>query len=252
MALGTLGTALATSAITSGASFGLSKLFGGSQKSPTAPLQNFQPLMVNAGGLRTSSGRHGVNVDVSPERTGLVGRIADSFSGLSNELAGLRSKVAPGISELRAARLAEIDNARTAAVGNLRENLQRRRVLGSSFGQDAITRAESEFAGQRERVAAESFMAELEATNNLLNQEFEARRASFQTGLNELNLQADLATKIASSATDQLGANARLESAMIAKENEGAGKFFGQLSQPVADAAGKFFGNALSTGSFGG
>src|SRR5690606_4802425 len=115
----------------------------------------------------------------------------------------------------------------------LRENLARRRVLGSSFGQDAISRAESEFAGQRERVAAESFLAELEATNNLINQEFAARRQSFQTGLDELNLQAEIATKIATQASDQLGANARLEAALLAKEAEGRGKFFGETFGPL-------------------
>jgi hypothetical protein len=155
--------------------------------------------------------------------------------------------VAPGVSDLRASRLEEIENARLSAVGNLRDNLARRRVLGSSFGADAVTRAEAEFAKEKERVAAESFLQELELTNNLMQQEFTARRGQFQTGLDELNLEAQIATALAGKATDVLGKNAQVEAMLLAQSQAGAGKFFGQelaplIKQGVTAAAGMNFG----------
>lgn len=239
MALGTLAGAAIGGLASAGASFGLSKLFGGGSKNPTAPLQNFTPTGINAGGLSTSLSGGNINLTPSAERMGFVGNVANTFGNLGGELAALRSRVAPGISELRAARLAEIEDARNRAIGDLRENLARRRIAGSSFGADAITRAEAEFAGARERVAAESTLAELEMTNNLVNQEFNAARGQFQTFLDELNLQAGIASGLASKGTDAMGANARLLAQLNTLEAQNAGKFFGQTFQPFTSALGK-------------
>lgn len=238
--LGTLGTALAGAAITAGANYGVSKLFGGGSKNATAPLTNFQAPGFNAGGLNTSAGPNGYSVSSSPERLGLVGNVAGLYGQQADELGGLRNRVAPGASDLRAARLTELDNARTAAMGNLRENLQRRRVLGSSFGQDTLARADAEFGQAKSKASAETFLQELELTNNMLNQQFEAARGQYSTQLNELNLQADVASKLAGGATATLGANARFLSEMNAKDAAGQGKFFGEMFQPVTKAAGNY------------
>lgn len=238
MALGTILGAAVGGLASAGASFGLNKLFGGGG-SPTAPLKDFKPSGINAGGLSTSMVGDNLTVSPSAARMGLVGNVSDAFGRLRTDLGMLRSKVAPGISELRSARLAEIDDARRRSIGDLRENLQRRRVLGSSFGQDAITRAEAEFSGQRERVAAETFLQELEATNNIITQEFNASRMQFQTFLDELNLQAEVATGLAGKATDIMGKNAQFLAQLNAAEAAGSGKFFGQLMQPVGGAVGK-------------
>jgi hypothetical protein len=245
MALGTIGTALAVGAATTGGSMLAGKLFGG--KDPVAPLQSFAPPGINAGGLSATYGGGKFNVTSTEERQGLVSEIASTFGAQANEIAGLRGRVAPGVSDLRASRLAEIENARMSSVGNLRDNLARRRVLGSSFGADAVTRAEAEFAKENERVAAESFLQELELTNNLMQQEFTARRGEFQTGLDELNLEAQIATALAGKATDVLGKNAQVEAMLLAQSQAGAGKFFGQeiaplIKQGVTAAAGMNFG----------
>lgn len=229
--------------VTAGATAGANALFG-PKGNPTAGLGSFAPPQIRAGGL-TSGGPRVIDIKASPERLGLVDSIASMFPEQANLIAGQRARVAPGISDLRAARLAEVENARRESMGNLRDNLARRRVLGSSFGQDAITRSEAEFAGQKERVAAESFLQEFEMTNQLINQEFDLRRSEFSTHLDELNLEANLAAGLAKGATETMGANARTMAALQAKELEGAGKFFGQTWQPffnqVGTSVGKIF-----------
>lgn len=253
-------TFLAGPLASAGVSFLGSKLFGGDDKnvdmsSVNAPTQNFKPVNFNGGGLSSSFDNGSISIGANSARQGLVNNLAGQFKNQASEISALRPSVAPGFSDLRASRLQEIENARTNAIGNLRENMARRRVLGSSFGQDALARAELEAGQAKSKIQAETFLQELEATNNLINQEFEARRGQFQTGLDELNLEASLASKLASSATDQLGANARIESQLNmkgaeldAKAQEGKGKFFGQLVQPVAKEVGsqvsKFFAAA--------
>jgi hypothetical protein len=241
---------LAAPLIGSAISFGASKLFGGDDEKATKPIQQFKPTGINAGGLSSSLSGDNLSISPSAERLGLVSNLAGGFGGEADALARLRSRIQPGFSDLRASRLKEIEDARTAAIGNLRENMARRRVQGSSFGQDALARAELEFGQAREKTAAESMLQELEASNQLIQQEFAARRGQFETGLNDLNLQADVATKLAAGATQQLGANARLESELNAKEQAGKGKFFGDLVKPVADAAGKGIGDFFKSSSF--
>ena len=231
-----------------GASFGLSKLFGG-DKNAMAPLREFRPTGIDAGGLSSTFGGGNIGITPSSQRLVFTGGLAATFPEQAATLAKLRESVAPGISGLRSARLKEIDDARRSSIGNLRENLSRRRVLGSSFGQDAISRAEAEFGKERERVAAESFLQEMEMTNNLIQQEFTARRGEFQTFLGELNLEAEVASGLAGKAIDVLGKNAQMESALNAQSAAGAGKFFGQTFQPVISGIGKGVSDFMSSKS---
>lgn len=224
MAWGSVVSGLATA----GASALGSKLFGGSSS------VGYSPPKINSGGFTGKGG----SITPTAERLKMVDDLAATFRPQADEYAGLREKVAPGFSAFRDARLAEVEGARTRAVGNLRDNLARRRVLGSSFGNDALVRAESEFAKEKERVQAESFLSELDATNQLIGQEFEARRGEFQTHLDELNLEASIATSLASGASQQLAANARLKAQLDAQSAAGAGKFFGQTFKPIADRIG--------------
>lgn len=241
-------SAVAAPAITAGVSFLGNKLFGSGSSSPTQPLQQFKPSGFTGGGLSASFDPSG-NLTLAPTaaRLGAVGGLGTTFGAAADEFGRMRSTVAPGVSDLRAQRLREIENARNAAVGNLRENLARRRVLGSSFGQDALTRAEAEFGGLRDKAAAESFLQEFEMTNRLIGQEFDARRQQFETGINELNLEAGIAANLTAGATKAMGEAATMLSALNAKEAEGKGKFFGQTFQPVAKAFGDAAGPKLAS-----
>ena len=252
MAWGTI-LGAAAGGLASGAASSLAgSLFGGGSSS--SALSNFQPVNINAGGLRSKGGK----VTASPERLGLVGNISSTFPEQADILSKLRESVKPGFGALTSSRLAEIESARQRSIGNLRENLQRRRVLGSSFAGDALARGEMEFAQAAEKTRAESFLQELGLTQQLTQQEFETRRGEFQTMLDEFNIEANLAAQLASGATAVLGANARIQAQLDAAASAGAGKFFGQAFQPLGSAissevSGLFnrptaLGNAVSIG----
>jgi len=77
----------------------------------------------------------------------------------------------------------------------------------------------------------------------LIGQEFEARRMEFQTFLDDMNLQAEIATQLASEATAQLGANARIKAQLDAQAAAGAGAFFQRnLAGPISSAVSGMFG----------
>lgn len=240
-------TAAATGAASAGAGKLLGGLFGGGESGGTG---GFAPTGINAGGLSSYiDGSGNIGLTASPDRLAAVKGVSDTFGSQADALATLIPRVAPGISDLRRSRLGAIDNARLNAVGTLRDNLARRRVLGSSFGQDAITRAEAEFSQQAQQAEAESFLQEMEMTTNLLQQQFTARRGQFQTNLDELNLEVNLAASLAGKATDVLGKNAQVEQMLNAQSQAGAGKFFGQLAQPIGDAVGKGVKSMFSSSS---
>lgn len=238
-------TSILAAAVPSVISGGAS-ILGGMFGKKDAPKVSSPPPGINAGGLTSNFSNGTIGITADANRTGMVNNISNTFGAQADQIAGLRPMIAPGMSDLRASKLSEIENARMSAIGNLRENLGRRRVLGSSFAQDANTRAEVEFAQQKERVQAETFLQELEATNNLMQQEFTARRGQFQTNLDELNLEANIAAGLAGKATDVLGKNAQTEALLAAQAQQGAGKFFGQLAEPIGKAAGKSFGDTMN------
>lgn len=250
MALGSLAAAavpaIAGGAASAGASFGLSRLFGGGGRSPSAALNIPTSPRLDAGGLRFRDGR----VTTTGERRGLVGGLAATFPEQAEELARLRGLVAPGFGALTRSRLAGIGDVRRRAIGNLSENLQRRRVFGSSFGQDALSRAEAEFAREEDRVRAESFLEELNLTTQLLEREFETRRGEFQTRLDELNLQAEVGGNLSQVASAQLQANARLKAELAARESAASGSFFGRIAQPLVSGIGRGVTSAVG-GLFG-
>lgn len=250
-------TSLIAPLVTAGVNYGASKLFGGGSSGNYADtLRGFQPAGLNAGGLSTSLDGGNINVTPSAERLAAVGNIASAYGAQANELRALRNLVSPGVSALRDARLSALDSAREKAIGDLRTNLQSRRVLGSSFGQDTLARADAEFASRRSDAEAAAFLQEIDASSSLLDRETAAHRTAFQTGLDELNLEANLAAQLSGKATDAMASSSRTLAALQAQDDLYRGKFFGQMFEPAAKAiggsAGRFFGNLNFGGGSGG
>lgn len=224
-------------------------LIGGLMGGGSEEEVEYVPPGFNAGGLKASFSQtaNGYKVKSSKERTGLVRSLAESFPEHARALGELRKRVTPGFGDLTRARLGEIENARVRSMGNLKENLSRRRVFGSSFGQAAIASSDLAFAQEAEKARAESFLQELEMTHGLINEEFNTGRQYFTTHLDELNLQADIAAKLTGNATGALAEIASLKMQQAQSSAAGMGKFFGDISAQ----AGKFAGSLFSPGAQG-
>src|SRR5690242_19388374 len=225
--------------IASAAGTALGGLLGSKQGSSGAPQANFVPPGFNAGGLSSTFGANGYTVSPSADRTGAVSNIANTFSAQAGDIGNLRSQFAPGYSALRAAQLANIQNNRRAAVGDVSQNLQNRRVLGSSFAQDAINRTAASYDEQEKNAIAQTYLQELEAQHQLIQTQYAASVNSFKTVLDEMNLEAgpaaDMTTRVSSALANVANANAKLQ----ADASAGAGKFFGTIGQQLGSGIGK-------------
>tara|TARA_Y100000310_G_scaffold20986_1_gene20316 strand:- start:1487 stop:2197 length:711 start_codon:yes stop_codon:yes gene_type:complete len=195
-------------------------------------------LSINTPGFTTSQSGNTLNFN----RTGVVDDLLKGFRGFSTtaagDIRGLRDQVVPGFGALTAARVGAVQDAREKAMSNLGDNLRRRRVSGSSFGNDAMTRAESEFGKLEGQVRAESKLKELAMTQSLIDRELQISTKAIQTELiqmlNEGKIASGLAGVAQQAATDftqilndASQAQAELEMDILGNTKDVLGSFLG-------------------------
>ncbi len=134
------------------------------------------------------AGLDGVNSELSG--------LADQFStnpddpglllDIANQAGELLPRVAQGASEMRDARLNNINNAESALVSDLTENMARRRILGSSFGNASLSQARIDASQARGEAEAQSTLEEISATASILGFQSQVIERSGQIVLSAL------------------------------------------------------------------
>jgi len=243
--LGSLGGAAASA----GTSLAINKIFGQDVKPFAQSVSNLPPTTFNSGGLNFGFNGSQIVGGASGARQGLVGQNASFFSQQAQELEGLKNQVTPGFGALTNARVQAIQNARQRSIGNLRDSLARRRVSGSSFGEDAIARAEAEFAQEEAEARATSFLQELDLKTQLIDRQFTASRGAVDAFLNELNLEADIAKQLAVSSNAVLADNAKFAASLLARQAADDNALLGDVSSGVADIIGQGASSLIDGGS---
>lgn len=246
---------------------GIGGLLGSKSGSVTAPQVDipkisYAPPSFSGGGLTGTFSNNGYTVSPSVARTGSVGGLSRTFGNLANQYKNLAGTITPGFSAFRQAGLNTLENRRVQAIGNLRDNLARRRILGSSFAQDALSRANAEYAQNEANFQADAYMKELQASDQLIQQEYSAATDQFKTQLNEMNLEANLGAQLTQSAMTTMAnvatAQAKLDlegattnAKLQAGAEAGAGKFWGGIGTQIGNGLGKTF-SSLGSSIFGG
>ena len=210
---------------------------------PEAPLQNFQPTGFQAPGLGGAFQKTGANTgrfDVvrGPAAAAGLRGLRTSLEGQAAEFRGLRPQVKAGFGALTKARVGSVENARQRTIGNLREELSKRRVLGSSFAQSTIASAEAEFAQQEGIARAEAFLGELGATQELISREYESRSQAFQAELSQANFESGIAAQLSASVMQAMERNAMARAELAAARESSTTEFLGDLA---GFALGRFF-----------
>ena len=234
--LNDLGGGAATIGATAGASELFDDLFGTSVEDVLKPITDYQDtaLALDAGGLQ------GQLVDgvytVSPTDSRRADLVSDMQLGLgdyANELGALREQLTPGFGALTKARVDRLENQKRKAVGDLRENLARRRLGGSSFAGDAEARVAREYDVPIAEAAAQSFLEELQLSSNLLQLESNANISSAKVALDELNAQLNLAAgssgQLTSAMANLASAQANILSSVAIESNALQEKFINTI-----------------------
>ena len=203
------------------------QLFGGSKGGGAATISSFS-ASTPAYSLSGSVDAAGNSLGGTLTRLGSAPQNAfDSrFPRLMGDLDTLRGTLTPGFSQLREVAGNEVSKARTQGIGNLRESLARRRVLGSSFGEDALARAEAEFGDLAARTQTASFLAELDANMKVLGFEFEQIGQALQREFQEIGLAAGFTTQIGQLVSN----NQNFAQRLAADEAASRAKFLGTIA----------------------
>ena len=146
---------------------------------------------------------------------------------LFEELGGLQGQLEPGFGAITEARVRAVRKRANEAIGNLRQQLNRRRVQGSSFAEDTLARANNEFAQLEADTRAQGKLEEISAQIGLIQQRGQVLSERVTQELSLLGLSANTAAAFA-----QLGQRANeVEQQLAAQASAGAGQFFGGLFQ---------------------
>ncbi len=121
------------------------------------------------------------------QSSALFGKLQQGEVLTRDQLSGLLARIRPGFGELTASVEATIESERERTQSNLRDNLSRRRVLGSSFAEGTISSSNLEFAEKKRQARAESFLAELDLSRQVLQQQFTNQFETVNLGLQRIN-----------------------------------------------------------------
>lgn len=176
---------------------------------------------------------------------GLVSGAERAATGAISSLTGLDPLIEAGTGRLSTATRDVFGRARERlagqrrkAIGDVRQNLNRRRLLGSSFADDAINRkirvfedAEVDLSTQENQALASNFLQELDLKTQAINQKLNIRLQSISVGLGQLNFESALAAQIASGLNGVLSSNAQFMAFLEAQRSANKGAFL----QPFID-----------------
>lgn len=212
----------------------LKKIFGGAGRK----LKKFRPVNFSTAGGQgtfTKVGRNQFDFNLN-RSAGVNNALSGLTTGLEDRSAafgGLRSRVSGGFGDLTRAKVQSIRDAGTRTVGNLRNRLRQRRVLGSSFAENQITSTEAQFAQEEERARAEGVVGEIGLEADLIGREFAGAIEAAQTLLNQFNFETGIASGLQQSATQAVQnvgiARAEARSAMDAGIGSIAGTLIGKF-----------------------
>lgn len=105
----------------------------------------------------------------------------------------LRAQVAPNVSLARQAALGQVRDQARQAQGNLRQQISRRGLAGSSFAQSAEGQLSAEYAKQAAQVEVQAAQQELDLTTKFIDMQRGLMAEALARDLTELQIGADLA-----------------------------------------------------------
>lgn len=219
-------------------------IFGG-KSSSEGILQQFRPVSFAAPGATGTfdQASNTFSLTRTPARETAVGNLVRGFDAQASAIRGLRPSVAPGAGRLSQglqastqARIAALRGEGRRSVGNIRENLARRRLAGSSFQASEVAAAESEFAMREDQVRAQGavaeaqgFLQEIDMTRTLINDEFGASIKGLGTVLQDLNFDTAVVAELAGMSSQLMNDNLRAQAEARAAQEAAGEDFLGTI-----------------------
>lgn len=175
-------------------------------KQMTAPLSAERERLSSSGLTPVSFGGpgYGINIDNSgniamnrtPESQGVMDKLLGGLNTDEQAYSDLLTQIRPGFGRLTNARVGEIKNAATKAVGNLRDQLARRRVAGASFANDQVGSLQAEYDRMTEQAIAESMVEELKMTGDVIGARTQARNQTLAQAFDQTQFEGTIGANL--------------------------------------------------------
>lgn len=204
-------------------------ILGINSKKAASPMTNWSPVSFSTPGMSADATRNNVSLTPSDTRNNLFTNLGNIFQTQASDLGAVRDQTSGAFGAMAQAGRDAFANKSRQAIGNLRENLTRRRVMGSSFASDALARTEREFAQGEAQFLAETKAKELEMQTNLINQQAQAAAQEFTTQLNQMNIDAQLAASLTGNMNSILASLAQAEAGIRADAQTSGASAAGDL-----------------------
>ncbi len=263
-ALATAGSTLLGGVIDAGINLGANALFGGAGKAGNlaeTAIGESGPLNISAPGFTSTIEGDELSLIRSPRLEGLLTDFQSAGDLGTGRLEGQLGLVEPGFGKLSqstrdvfADARQRLADQRRADVGNLKSNLERRSVLGSSFGDDTLTRrglefdqAQTELANQESLQLAQNNIQELEASVQLINNIQQNTQATTAAVLQQFNIESEAAIQIADSVQKAASIQAALLTQLAILNAQGSGAAAAGLVDAIGEPLGDLIGTGLET-----
>jgi len=169
------------------------------------------------------------------------------FTGTTNDqLTSLLGRVDPAFGDLVNSQVQTIRNARDQAMSDLQGNLSQRRILGSSFGQDAATRTALDFANQEAGVRANGILQSIDAQSKLMQQRLSNLSAVTQQELTQANFSTSNAINLINGTQQTFADNSNILGLLSAQNAQGLGAASASIANGVGSLATKAINGFLT------
>ena len=173
----------------------------------------------------------------SPEVQGYLDSLKGGIGQANDALTSNINSLTPGFGAITQARLDAIHNAALKATSDLSGNLARRRVLGSSFGQNAVAQVTQQAGVDEANARAQSYLDELNAQNNLINTRLNNITALSKAELDQANFETTAGVNLMNGTMQTFQDNAGVIGQLAAANASGAGaalqtSLYGANGQP--------------------
>lgn len=162
-----------------------------------------KPVSFTTPGYGITVNNSGVGVQRTPETQGIMDALLTGAGADNSGYNSLLSQIAPGFGALTQNALTDINNQANAALGNLKSQLARRRVLGASFANSQLTGLNAQYDQMRQKAIADSWQQEMTMTLDTLKQRTDARNSTLSQAMSQIQFEGNMGTQL----TQQLMSN---------------------------------------------
>jgi hypothetical protein len=175
------------------------------------------------------------NVDRTGETQGFMDRLLAGLGADQNSYQDLLSQITPGFGRLSQSQQEQIKNTYAQKYGDLRQQLAKRRILGSSFADADLQRMDLEKDQQMRAAAADSMVKELQMTSDVLKAQTDGRNQTISTALSQIQFEGNMGINLTNMVMTSMNNNLAAQQDLI--------KLAASLKVQGATAAGNISGN---------